>query len=98
MSHSAVQPRQCDDGSFIAAHPAAENRYGGLHILLLLLIFLFLTIPVEPIISTGPTFAKLSLSGLVKQNYTAVDERSEINVSIPQGTFPRQAIFAGFIH
>jgi len=39
MSHSAVQPRQCDDGSFIAAHPAAENRYGGLHILLLLLIF-----------------------------------------------------------
>jgi len=62
------------------------------------LFFLFLTIPVEPIISTGPTFAKLSLSGLVKQNYTAVDERSEINVSIPQGTFPRQAIFAGFIH
>ena len=61
MSHSAVQPRQGDDGSFIAAHPAAENRYGGLHILLLLLIiFLFLTIPVEPIIST---FAKFS--GLV---------------------------------
>jgi len=46
----------------ISARPAVESRHSWLYVLLL---FLFLTIPVRPIISksTGPIFAKFSVSG-----------------------------------
>ena len=45
---------------FHLALPAAESRHGGLHVLLLFLIYL--TISVRPVISksTGPIFAKFS--------------------------------------
>jgi len=52
----------------------------------MIIYYLFLTIPVRPIISksTGPIFVKFA--GLAK-----------ICFSIRQGTLPRQLIFVGFI-
>jgi len=47
--------------SVYLTHPAAESRHGGLNITRLFLIFyLFLTIPVGPVISksTGPDFVR----------------------------------------
>jgi len=56
-------------------------------------LFVTLTILFGPIVSTstGQIFARFA-------ELVAVDDKSEISFSIPQGTLPWQPIFVGFMH
>jgi len=71
--------------------PAAESRHSGLYVLLLFLIYLFLTIPLRPIISKSTRLIFAEFPGLVELSLQMVNLK--LVFLIHRGTLPWQPIF-----